>query len=222
MTTPLNIKGKSKKELAMLLYAYQQAIDFNMLCSMTDLKGNIIYVNNKFCEISKYAEDELLGQNHNILNSNYHPKEFFKNMWKTIGKGNVWHGEVKNKAKDGTLYWVDTVVLPIYDSNQKIIQYLSLRMPINERKQIEFEKQNHMKALDEMLFMTSHKVRRPVTTCLGLMEIVEADNVSLTQKEVNSLISHFKSSAVELDEFTRELTAFISEMRQKSARNNWA
>ncbi len=100
------IKGKTKKELEELLGAYQQAIDFNIICSMTDLKGIIVHVNKKFCEISKYSEKELIGQNHRILNSGFHSKDFFKQMWKTIGSGDSWHDEVRNKAKDGTYYWV--------------------------------------------------------------------------------------------------------------------
>jgi PAS domain S-box-containing protein len=222
MTRQFNIEGKTKKELQLLIEAYQQAIDYNIICSMTDLKGTIIYVNKNFCEISKYSEDELLGQNHRILNSGFHPKDFFIDMWKTIGKENAWHGEVRNKAKDNTLYWVDTVVLPIRDKNEKIIQYFSLRMLITERKQIELEKQKHTKDLEEMLFITSHKVRKPISTCLGLMNIVESDKSSLTQNELNAMIGHFKSSALELDMFTKELTTFIYEKQQEAERKNWA
>lgn len=121
------------------LYAIQKAVDSNIICSITDNKGTIVYVNKKFCEISKYAKDELLGQNHNIINSAHHPKAFFKDMWKTIGKGNAWHNEVKNKAKDGSFYWVDTVIMPVKSNDGKKLQYLSLRTDITEKKEQEIK-----------------------------------------------------------------------------------
>jgi len=213
--------GSTKKEILQLLGAYQQAIDFNIICSITDIKGTILYANKKFCEISKYSEDELVGQNHRIVNSGFHPKDFFKQMWKTIGKGNVWHNEVKNKAKDGTYYWVDTIVLPIYGKNGKIIQYFSLRIPINEKKQLEQDQIERIKELKEMLFMTSHKVRKPVSSCLGLMNLVESD-IPISQDELWKIIGHLKSSALELDAFTRELTTFIYDLEQKEKNRNRA
>lgn len=211
----LKLIGKTKKELAELLDAYQLAIDFNIICSMTDLKGNIIYVNKKFCEISKYSENELLGQNHKMLNSGCHPANFFKQMWSTIGKGNVWNNEVKNKAKDGTYYWVETVVLPIRDKNDRIIQYFSLRMPIDDKKRAEAERKEYIKSLEEMLTMTSHRVRKPITSCLGIMNLME-NRIPLSQDELWNTIEHLKSSALELDTFTRELTTFIFDMEQKA------
>lgn len=215
----MHIIGKTKKELQELLGAYQQAIDFNIICSMTDIQGTIIYVNKMFCEISKYSEKELLGQNHRILNSGFHAKDFFKQMWKTIGKGNSWHNDVKNKAKDGTYYWVETVILPIRDKTGKIIHYFSLRVLINDRKQAEEEKENHVKGLEEMLFMTSHEVRKPIASCLGLMNLVESGK-PLRQEELWKIIEHLKLSALELDAFTKKLTAFIYEMGQRTKLQN--
>lgn len=209
-----NLKGRTKKELLTLLNAYQQAIDFYIICSITDIKGTIIFVNKRFCEISKYSEEHLLGQNHRILNSGFHSRGFFKEMWKTIGKGYAWNGEVKNKAYDGTLYWVDTVVLPIKDKDEKIIQYLSLRIPIDDKKNAENEKIEHMKALEEMLFITSHEVRKPLTSLMGLMNLVESE-MPLNQQELWETIKHLKSSALDLDIFTKKLTFFLNEMEQK-------
>lgn len=143
----LKMVDGSQERLLPLLMAYQQAVDTSIISSITDVKGTIIHVNQLFCEVSKFSRQELLGQNHRIINSGFHPKEFIKEMWKTIGKGEVWHGEIKNQAKDGSYYWVDSVIVPIKDRSGKPVQYLSLRTLISERKKKkkEIEKNRSMR-----------------------------------------------------------------------------
>lgn len=202
-----DIAGQSKKDFLRLLHVYQQAIDRNIICSITDSEGVIIYVNRKFCEISKYSKEELLGQNHRILSSGFHSEEFFFNMWNTIKGGEIWNGEVKNRAKDGSFFWLDNTIFPVFDKKKNIVQYFSMRLPIDEKKKAEEERIGHIKSLEQMLFMTSHQVRQPIANLLGLANQLE--DFTNSKDEMLKIVSYMKESVVALDSFTKELTTFI-------------
>ncbi len=139
--------GEGSLGIARTWQAYQWAVNEVLIVSVTDLAGKIIYVNNKFVEISQYQPEELLGKTHRVVNSGHHPKTFFEDMWKTITDGKAWRGEIKNKAKNGTFYWVDTVITPVRDDHNRIFQYLSIRNPITQQKLQEEKAANFQKEL---------------------------------------------------------------------------
>lgn len=123
----LEIKNKELQEV-------MDALDESSLVSIADKNGIIQKVNRRFCEVAKFREDELIGKSHSIINSGYHTKAFWKNFWRTIEKGEVWRGEIRNRAKDGSEYWVNTTINPIRNEKGEIVHYLSIRQDITSRK----------------------------------------------------------------------------------------
>ena len=116
---------------------YRTAVDAAAIFSEADLAGNITYVNEQFCTISGYSAQELLGQNHRILNSSQHPAEFFIDLWQSISRGQVWRGEICNRNKDGRLYWVESTIVPMFDAaNQRVQKYVSIRFDVTEKRQL--------------------------------------------------------------------------------------
>jgi PAS domain S-box-containing protein len=164
------------------------ALDEHAIVAITDAKGRITYVNDKFCAISKYSREELVGKDHRIINSGFHPKEFIQDIWQTIGAGRVWKGEIKNKAKDGTFYWVDTTIVPYLGGDGKPIQYIAIRADITERKRFEqalqqtnaelenakFVAEKANLAKSEFLSSMSHELRTPLNAILGFAQLMES------------------------------------------------
>ena len=161
------------------------ALDQHAIVAMTDVQGTIIYVNDKFCAISQYSKDELIGQNHRILNSGHHAKEFFQQMYHTIASGKVWHGEIKNRAKDGSMYWVDTTIVPFIGADGKPRQYVAIRADITERKRIEEALREQARILDLGQVLVRDMDSRIVLWSLGTEKLY-----GFTREEAVGRISH--------------------------------
>ena len=170
-----------KLELERML-KIQHILDEYSIVAITDINGIITYANKKFCEISKYSNDELVGQNHRILKSGFHPQEFYQAMWSTISKGKVWRGELKNKAKDGSIYWVKTIIVPIIDKDGKPVEYISIRTDITKEKILyerlvdsteKLMKHERFTAVGEITSRLAHDLRSYLTVIKSSIDLIK-------------------------------------------------
>jgi PAS domain S-box-containing protein len=147
----LRIKDKTLNTQLQESFILKNGIEAHAIVARTDKSGKIIYVNDLFCQISKYSKDELVGKNHSLVNSGHHPKSFFKEMWNTILAKKTWKGEIKNRAKDGSYYWVDTTIIPITSVTGETEGFISFRYEITKRKLIELELKEANHKLDSIV-----------------------------------------------------------------------
>ena len=167
----------SLKEIADIKFA----LDQSTIVAITDQRGIINYVNDEFCRISKYSREELLGQDHRIINSGYHSKEFIRNLWTTIASGVVWKGELRNRAKDGSIYWVDTTIVPFLDEEGKPYQYVAIRHDITQLKlaeeqirlqTIELQRAAQLSFIGELAAGLAHEIKNPLAGIQGAVDIL--------------------------------------------------
>ncbi|MCD6049751.1 MAG: Biofilm dispersion protein BdlA, partial [Verrucomicrobia bacterium] len=209
------------------------ALDEHAIVAITDPSGKITYVNDKFCAISKYSREELIGQDHRIINSGYHPKQFIRAIWTTIGAGRVWKGEIQNKAKDGSLYWVDTTIVPYLGEDGKPKQYIAIRADITERKQAETalqkaqdELQTHATTLEETVsertaalretigeleafsYSVSHDMRAPLRAMQGYAKIVIEDCGAQIDPKGKEYLKRISSAAARMDSLIQDVLTF--------------
>lgn len=202
------------------LESQKYALDQSAIVAITDIKGNIIYVNEQFCQISKYSEEELIGKNHRIINSGLHPPEFFQEMWRTIAGGNVWKNEIRNKAKDGSYYWVFTTITPFLNENSNPTMFVSIRFDITSQKLMEKELEDKLierekmlnalshknKQLEDFCHIISHNLRAPLSNLSLMIELLnESDN----EDEKRELLGKFKHVTDYLQETFDELVSAI-------------
>ncbi len=198
---------------------YKFVLDESSIVAITDQKGIIKHVNNNFCSISKYSANELLEQDHRIINSGYHSKDFIRNLWVTIANGKIWKGELKNRAKDGTIYWVDTTIVPFLNELGKPYQYIAIRADITGRKLAEEENQKlnedlelrvkqRTEELEAFSYSVSHDLRAPLRAINGFAKMLDEDYSAVFDPEATRLFKRIAENAKKMGALIDDLLEF--------------
>ena len=204
------------------LEAFKAALDQHALVSIAGTNGKIAYVNDRFCAVSQYERSELLGQDHRVVNSGHHPKAFPQDLWNTIAGGYVWRGDIRNRKKDGTFYWVDTTIVPFLDGDGNVEQYVAIRADITKRKQAEedilrlnadlqagttrLEEAN--RELESFSYSVSHDLRAPLRHVHGYLQMLQRDTAGQLSKKAQRYLNTIAAASVEMSDLIDDLLAF--------------
>ena len=204
----LNLSERQLKDSFNDLSKYQDAFDETSIIAITDQNGIIRKANANFCKISKYSEQELIGQDHRMINSGYHPKEYIKQMWQTISVGNIWKGELKNRAKDGSFYWVDTTIVPFLNDQGKPYQYLAIRVDITNRKESVEKLESAYKELESFNYISSHDLQVPLRHIQNFASrILDDESRNLTERG-KFYFEKINSSALRMQNLLKDLLIY--------------
>ncbi len=192
------------------------ALDQAAIVAATDPQGVITYINDKFCKVSGYNREELIGKTHKIINSGFHPKSFFLDLWQTIGSGQVWKGEVCNRKKNGEIYWVFTTIVPFFDENHGITQYLSIRYEITDLKvaqqtilsqQEKLVAASRLSAIGEMAAAITHEINNPLGVILGRVEMLKSilNDGDYDKQEVLRIVDTIEVTGQRIEKIVRSM-----------------
>lgn len=193
----------------------KSALDEAAIVAITDKNGIITYVNKKFCAISKYSPEELIGKTHKVINSDHHPQEFFLNMWSTIKSGKVWEGEIRNRAKDGSYYWVYTTIVPFMDKEGLPESYVAVRYEITDRVIAQEQLKIHSKKLEisnrelqDFASVAAHDLQEPLRKIQSFSDRLQTKAKDFLPKELLDYLDRMQSSANRMQTLINDLLTY--------------